>query len=118
MSIGPAIKRHAARLRRIAVLRHDGGGDQRGDAGLADGHHVRARPHHLEEFDQVVDVVVEAERPVRRPATSRTLCQSVMKTSCSGSIVRTVERSSVAKWPDSGAINSTRGCACSMSFLK
>jgi hypothetical protein len=29
------------------------------------------------------------------------LCQSVMKTSCSGSIVRTVARNSVAKWPDS-----------------
>ena len=33
-------------------------------------------------------------------------------------MVRTVARSSVAKWPDSGAINSTRGCASAMSFLK
>ena len=33
-------------------------------------------------------------------------------------MVRTVPRSSVAKWPDSGATSSTRGCAASMSFLK
>ena len=33
-------------------------------------------------------------------------------------MVRTVARSSVAKWPDSGATSSTRGCAVSMSFLK
>ena len=33
-------------------------------------------------------------------------------------MVRTVARNSVAKWPDSGAISSTRGCAWSMSFLK
>ena len=33
-------------------------------------------------------------------------------------MVRTVVRKSVAKWPDSGAISSTRGCAMSMSFLK
>ena len=33
-------------------------------------------------------------------------------------MVRTVARSSVAKWPDSGATSSTRGCAWSMSFLK
>ena len=33
-------------------------------------------------------------------------------------MVRTVPRSSVAKWPDSGATSRTRGCAWSMSFLK
>ena len=32
--------------------------------------------------------------------------------------MRTVARSSVAKWPDSGATTSTRGCAVSMFFLK
>ncbi len=56
-----------------------------------------------------------------RPAVSgasRALCQSVMKTSCSGSMVRTVARSSVEKWPESGATMSTRGCDASMSFLK
>ena len=33
-------------------------------------------------------------------------------------MVRTVARSSVAKWPDSGATSRTRGCATSMSFWK
>ena len=33
-------------------------------------------------------------------------------------MVRTVPRSSVAKWPDSGATSSTRGCSASMSFWK
>ena len=33
-------------------------------------------------------------------------------------MVCTVARSSVAKWPDSGATMSTRGCAVAMSFLK
>ena len=42
--------------------------------------------------------------------TSRALCQSVMWTSWSGSIVRTVSVSRVAKCPDSGATSSTRGC--------
>ena len=49
---------------------------------------------------------------------SRALCQSVMKTSCSGSRVRTVARSSVAKWPESGATSSTRGCGVSSAGLK
>ncbi len=35
-----------------------------------------------------------------------------------GSSVFTVERSSVAKWPDKGATTSTRGCWAEMSFLK
>ena len=60
----PGHQRHAARLRRIAVLRHDGGRDQRGDAGLADRDDVRARPQHFEKFDQMADVVVESERAV------------------------------------------------------
>ncbi len=41
--------------------------------------------------------------------TSRALCQSVIQTSCSGSRVRTVPRSNVAKWPESGAITNTFG---------
>ena len=43
--------------------------------------------------------------------TSRALCQSVMQTSWSGSIVRTRLRSSVAKCPDSGATTRTCGWA-------
>ena len=50
--------------------------------------------------------------------TSRALCQSVMQTSCSGSIVRTRLRSSVAKCPDSGATTSTRGWAIVHILLK
>jgi hypothetical protein len=56
-----------------------------------------------------------------RPAvsgTSRALCQSVMNTSCSGSMVRTVARNSVEKWPESGATIKTHGCDASISFLK
>jgi hypothetical protein len=33
-------------------------------------------------------------------------------------MVRTVARNKVAKWPDSGATTSTRGCAWLTSFLK
>ena len=46
--------------------------------------------------------------PCSRP-TSRALCQSVTCTSWSGSSVRTVSVSRVAKCPDSGATTSTRG---------
>ena len=41
-----------------------------------------------------------------------------MQTSCSGSIVRTRLRSSVAKCPESGATTRTFGWAMSTSFLK
>ena len=64
VSIGPGHQRHAARLRRVVVLGHDGDGGQHLHAGLADGDDVRARPHRLEEPDDVVDVVVEAEGAV------------------------------------------------------
>ena len=57
------------------------------------------------------------KRPCR-VGTSRALCQSVMKTSWSGSIVRTVARNSVAKWPESGATSRTRGCTASVSLRK
>ena len=52
-----------------------------------------------------------SSRP-KRPAasgTSRALCQSVTCTSWSASMVRTVSRRSVAKWPDIGATKRTRG---------
>ena len=55
--------------------------------------------------------VMYSSRP-KRPSdsgTSRALCQSVMCTSWSTSMVRTVSISSVAKWPDSGATISTWG---------
>ena len=57
----------------------------------------------------------------KRPAdsgTSRGLCQSVMYTSWSASIARTVPRSSVAKWPDIGATISTRGCGVAVCLRK
>jgi hypothetical protein len=53
----------AARLGRVVVLGHDGGGGQRRHAGLADGHHVRARADGGQEADHVVDVVVQAKAP-------------------------------------------------------
>ena len=101
----------------MTLLRHHRHGREHGDAGLAHRQHVRARPHHVEKLDQVLDIFVEAEAAAVS-GTSRALCQSVMKTSCSGSMVRTVARNSVAKWPDNGATSSTRGCAVAMSFLK
>ena len=57
------------------------------------------------------------KRPCQRP-TSRALAQSVMWTSWSGSSTRTVSRSSVAKWPLSGATSSTRGCGGAPSLAK
>ena len=55
---------HAARLAGMVVLGHQRGRRQRLHAGLADGDHVRARPHRLEERDQVLDIFVEAEAAV------------------------------------------------------
>ena len=45
----------------IARLCHHRRCRQRGDAGLAHGEHVRIRPDHAEEVDQVIDVIVEVE---------------------------------------------------------
>ena len=73
----PGHQGHAARLRRIAVLRHHGGGGEHGDAGLAHRDDMRARAHRLQEFDDVLDIFVEAEPP-SASGTSRALCQSVM----------------------------------------
>ena len=73
----PRHQGHAARLRRIAVLRHHRGGDEDGDAGLAHRDHMGAGPDRLEKVDDVLDVFVEAEPALAR-GTSRTLCQSVM----------------------------------------
>ena len=61
----------------IAVLGHHRGRREHLDAGLAHGHHVRAGADHLEEPDEVLDVVVEAEA-AGVGLTSRALCQSVM----------------------------------------
>ncbi len=72
-------------------------------------------PMASQEVHQVLDVLVEAEA-AGGIGTSRALCQSVMYTSWSASIVRAVSRSSVAKWPDIGATISTGGpgpaCPC------
>ncbi len=57
------------------------------------------------------------KRPCQMP-TSRALAQSVMCTSCSGKSTRTVSRSRVAKWPESGATSSTRGCGGAPSLAK
>jgi hypothetical protein len=62
----PGHQGHAARLRRIVVLRHHRGGDEDGDAGLAHRDHMGARPDGLEKVDDVLDVFVEAEPPLPR----------------------------------------------------
>ncbi len=54
-------QRQADRLRRVAVLRHQRRRGERGDGGLADREQVRARPHRLQELDQLEHVLVEAE---------------------------------------------------------
>jgi hypothetical protein len=64
--IEPAIDRpghqsHAARLRSIAGLRHDGHRRENGNAGLADREHVRARSEQFKILDQVFDVLLHAE---------------------------------------------------------
>ena len=61
---GAGHQRHAARLRRVFRLRHDGNGGKDLHARLADGDDVRARPHRLEEADDVLDIFVEAEGAV------------------------------------------------------
>ena len=45
----------------MLVFRHDGDGDERLHAGLTDGEKMCARPDRLDEADDVVDVVVDAE---------------------------------------------------------
>ena len=61
---GAGHQRHAARLRRVSRLRHDGDGGEDLHARLADGDDVRARPDRLEEADDVLDIFVEAEGAV------------------------------------------------------
>jgi hypothetical protein len=51
----------AERLRAIAVLSHERHGRQRGDGGLADGEQMSARPHGLQELDQLQHIFVQAE---------------------------------------------------------
>jgi len=72
----PGHQRHAERLRGIAVLGHQCDRSERRDAGLAHRQDVTALADLLEESDQVIDELVEAERPCRG-AMSRALCQSV-----------------------------------------
>ena len=57
-------QRHRARLRRVVALRHHARRDQRADARLAHGDHMRAGSDLLQEADQVRSVIVEAERPI------------------------------------------------------
>ena len=77
-SIGPAISVIERGVAGMLVLRHDGDGGERLHAGLADGEHMRAGADRLEEADEVVDIVVDAEAAGLRRGTSRALAQSVM----------------------------------------
>ena len=96
VSIGPPISVIVARQVRIAVLRHQRDGGEHRHRGLADRHHMRVRAEVVEHLDHVVDVVVEIEAARPTSGTMRASAQSVMKTSCAGSIASTVPRSSVA----------------------
>ena len=57
----PGHQRHAARLRRVVVLRHQRHRGQRRHAGLAHRHQVRAWAEPFDEGDDVLDVFVQAE---------------------------------------------------------
>ena len=106
----PRHQRHAARLRGVMRFRHHGDRRQSLHARLADSQHMRARPEHAQPLDQVVDIVLEAECARRNRDVARVLPIGDV-TSWSASNVLTVSRRSVAKWPESGATTSTRGCA-------
>ena len=96
VSIGPPISVIVARRERIAVLREQRDGREHRHRRLADRHHMRVRTEVMQDLDQVVDVVVEVEMSPPKTGTIRASAQSVMKTSCAGSIASTVPRSSVA----------------------
>ena len=55
-------QRHRDRCRGMVRLRHDGDGSQCLHARLADGEDVAARTDHVEELDEIVEVVIDAER--------------------------------------------------------
>ena len=101
----------------MIVLGHQCRRRQRRHTGLAHGDDMRARPHRAQEPHQMFDI--RRSRRVRRQTpTSRALSQSVRCTSLSATIMRTVSRRSVAKWPVSGATSSTVGLRRSVSFAK
>ena len=55
----------------MIVLRHDGRRRQRRDRRLADRHHVRARSHLVEEGDQMLGVILQAEPAVAERNVAR-----------------------------------------------
>ena len=74
--MGPPMSVIEAGWRGIVVGRHDGGGGERRNGGLAHGDDVRVRAEELYELDDVVDEVVEVEgagegRHVARSRPSR-----------------------------------------------
>ena len=93
----------------LPVLRHDGDGGQRLHAGLADRDEMGVRPDRLDEPDQVADIVVEAEAAVRQADVARVVPVGDVDVVIAQQACVTVPRSSVAKWPDSGATTSTLG---------
>ena len=58
---GPAHQHHGGRGVGMALGLHARDGGEHGHGGLAHRHHMRVRPHVLEDLDDVVDVVVEVE---------------------------------------------------------
>ena len=62
---------HAARLRRIAAFRHDCGGCQNRDTGLTNRYNVGPCAQYLQERDQVIDEIVEAEMAVSQAHVAR-----------------------------------------------
>ncbi len=65
VSIGPAISVSVRGMHGSPRLGHHRGDDQSLHARLADGHEVGARPQHVEEPHDVVDVLVEPEPTAR-----------------------------------------------------
>ena len=93
------------------VLRHDRDGRERLHAGLAYRQHMGAGSDMLEEADDVGDIIVEPEAAGRQRNVARIRPVGDIDVVIAAAASATVPRSSVAKWPDSGATTSILGLA-------
>ena len=102
----------------MVVLGHQGGGSQRLHAGLADGDHVRARPHRLEEPDQVLDIFVEAEAAVPDADIAGIGPVGDVHVVLGQQHAHGVAQQGGEMAADSGATSRTRGCGGAPSLAK
>src|SRR5205823_13757924 len=69
----------SVRLRRVAVLRHHGGGDERRHAGLAHRQHVRARADRREETDEDMLAVRSEEHTSELQSLAYLVCRLLLE---------------------------------------